>query len=549
MVLLRPLVVLLSLSLSLVCAADPASNYAGSTVAASYPPAGVTNTAINAYFPGASQVGYPGPTPTGAEPDAIETAPTYPKVTNAYPLSRPNTADDVGDHFDVMKNWGNLSPMFSIEDLGVPDASPMIPVGCGLNQVFLLIRHGARYPTSGSGPAQFAAQIHAAATSSGFNVSGPLEFLATWTYKLGAEILTPFGRKALFDSGVAFRMRYGHLLDAFSDLPVWRTTSEDRMVDSALNFAAGFFDVRTYESDYHQEIIIEASGFNNTLAPYETCNNANTDSIGYYGSTQANKWSQIYLQSALSRLQPMITGYNLTIDDLSNMQMMCAYEVVALGFSEFCALFTAEEWEGFEYAIDLEFWYNDGPGNPTAAAQGLGYVQELVSRLTQTRITTWNSTTNSTLDSNDITFPLDQPIFVDATHDVVISNILTALNFTSLAATGPLPVDYIPPERSYVASKIAPFASNLVAQVLSCPASGESTHIRFILNDAVLPMTGINGCEDDSNGLCSLPSFVSAMHRRIAEIDFAFDCFANYTMPDPDHITDGRYPDWLKNAA
>jgi hypothetical protein len=133
-----------------------------------------------------------------------------------------------------------------------------------------------------------------------------------------------------------------------------------------LNFAAGFFDIRSYQTDYHQEIIVEANGFNNTLAPYETCSNANTDAIGNYGSTQAAKWAEVYLQSALSRLQSMITGYNLTTTDLINMQSTCAYEVyssrdpyhchdlnfhqvVALGSSKFCDLFTSAEWEGFEY--------------------------------------------------------------------------------------------------------------------------------------------------------------------------------------------------------
>ncbi|KIK96012.1 hypothetical protein PAXRUDRAFT_139439 [Paxillus rubicundulus Ve08.2h10] len=527
--------------------AEPVSAYAGSTLAASYPPPGATNPAINSYFPDPSQVGYSGPTPTGAEPDAIETASSYPKVTAAYPLSQPNAADNIGS-FNVMKHWGNLSPMFSVESFGLPKASPLIPEECGINQVFFLTRHGARYPTSGSGPTDFAARIHAAASQSDFTVSGPLEFLATWTYNLGAEILTPFGRQQLFNSGVAFRNRYGRLLNAFTDLPVWRTTSEDRMVDSALNFAAGFFDIRSYQASYHQEIIVEANGFNNTLAPYETCTNANLDAIGNYGSAQAAKWAEVYLQSALSRLQPLITGYNLTITDLINMQSTCAYEVVALGSSKFCDLFTSAEWEGFEYhSGQYRFWYSDGPGNPTAAAQGLGYVQELIARLTQTPITVWNSTTNSTLDSSNITFPLYQPIFVDATHDVVIANILTALNFTSLAANGPLPTDHIPPNRSYIVSQIAPFAANLIAQVISCPAGKDPTHIRFILNDGILPMTGIKGCTEDPNGLCSLSSFISGMQERIGQIDFDFDCFANYTMPNPDNITDGRYPAWLRN--
>lgn len=71
---------------------------------------------------------------------------------------------------------------------------------------------------------------------------------------------------------------------------------------------------------------------------------------------------------------------------------------------------------------DLDFWYGVGPGNPTSAAQGAGYVQELVARLTKTPITEFNTTTNSTITNSNVTFPLDQPIFVDATHDVIISN-------------------------------------------------------------------------------------------------------------------------------
>ncbi|KAJ8591500.1 phosphoglycerate mutase-like protein [Rhizopogon salebrosus TDB-379] len=524
------------------CSAETASSYAGSTVVASYPPAGASNTAIDSYFPDASQVGYPGPTPTGAEPEAIVTAIPFSKVENAYPLSRPNSADGPDGDFNVMRYWGNLSPMYSVESFGLPDASPVIPEGCGLNAVHLLMRHGARYPTSDSGPSQFAAEIHSAASKEGFSVTGDLEFLATWTYKLGAEILTPFGREALFSNGVAFRYRYGELLNAFTDLPVFRTTSEDRMVDSALNFAAGFFDVRTFPTDYHQEITIEADNVNNTLAPYYVCPNSNTEDIGYFGDTQASKWANVYLQTAQKRLQAMIQGFNLTISDLINMQEMCAYETVALGFSKFCDLFTEEEWEGYEYFVDLGFWYSDGPGNPTAAAQGLGYVQELVARLTQTPITVWNSSTNSTLDSNNITFPLNQPIYVDASHDTVISSIVTALNFTSLAANGPLPTDHIPPNRSYIASQIAPFASQLIAQVLSCPASEKPTHIRFILNDGVMPLQGLHGCMEDQNGLCELPSFISGIHERIGQIDFAHDCFANYTMPSPDNIIDGRYP-------
>nr|ADW23572.1 acid phosphatase [uncultured organism] len=533
---------------SLAVAAEKASSFAGSTTSFVFPPNG---TAVpTTYFPDATQVGNGGPTPTGDEAAAIETAPALAKVDTIYPLVSPVAAGEKSaSTFDVAKYWGNLSPMYSVDSV-LGDTSPLIPEGCSLNQVHLLHRHGARYPTTGGGPAPFAALLHNTTLAGGVSASGALEFLNTWTYKLGAEILTPFGREQLFNLGVGFRVQYGDLLKGFTELPVWRTTSEDRMVDSALHFAAGFFGVRTYQSDYNQVIIIEASGFNNTLAPYESasCPNAN-NAVSAIGSTAAANWSAIYLKDAVKRLQPSIKGLNLTTDILYQMQLMCPYETVALGYSKFCGLFTEEEWKGFEYSIDLEFWYGSGPGQPTASAQGIGYVQELVARLTKTPLSTFDNTVNSTLDGNNITFPVDQPIYVDATHDTVISTIVVAMNLTSMASEGPLPLDKIPEKQSYIVSQISPFGSRLVGQVLSCPTSDVSTHIRWVLNDAVLPLTGIEGCKENKDGLCELDVFIKGLQKRIEEVDFVHDCTANYTVPVPDNIVDGQYPTSLRNKT
>lgn len=116
------------------------------------------------------------------------------------------------------------------------------------------------------------------------NRTKDLAFLNNWKYKLGAEILTPFGREQLFALGVSFRTKYGHLLQApsfpadvnvegkkedrklvfrtetqgeslakvtlasersagsLNGYPGARLTS-DRMLKSALNFAAGFFGI------------------------------------------------------------------------------------------------------------------------------------------------------------------------------------------------------------------------------------------------------------------------------------------------------------------
>ncbi|KAI0266664.1 phosphoglycerate mutase-like protein [Gloeopeniophorella convolvens] len=528
-----------------------ASTFAGATTAFAFPPPGVTATVPDPNFPDASVVGFPGATPTGDEAFAIETAPVIPAIENESPVIRPDTFDHKGSNFDVVRSWGNLSPMFSLDagTFGLPESSPIVPEGCSINAVNILHRHGARYPTAGSAPSAFAAKIHnASTTGNGFSASGPLKFLDTWTFKLGAEILTPLGRQQLYELGVTSRIRYGNLLKGFTDLPVWRTTSEDRMVDSALQFAAGFWGVRDAPTSYHQLIEIEADGFNSTLAPYDNCNNSN-NAIADLGPQMANKWAAIYTAPTVKRLQSFIKGVTLTPTDIVGMQQTCAYESVALGFSQFCGLFTQSEWESYEYFNDLSFWYANGPGNAAVAAQGIGYVSEFISRLTKTRITNFDTSVNATIVSSNITFPLDQPIFVDASHDTIISAIAVALNLTSLAASGPLPTTHIQKNRQWIVSHIAPFATTLVAQILSCPASSEPTHVRWILNDAVVPLTGVRGCKADKNGLCEIGAYINGTQARIAEVDYQFDCFANYTVPVPDTIIDGRFPPALRNKT
>ena len=73
-------------------------------------------------------------------------------------------------------------------------------------------------------------------------------------------------------------------------------------------------------------------------------------------------------------------------------------------------------------SLDLFFWYDSAFGSPVARVQGIGYVQEMIARLTHTPISVHNSSTNATLDDSSATFPLGQSLYVDATHEVVVLN-------------------------------------------------------------------------------------------------------------------------------
>ncbi|KAH8925864.1 putative acid phosphatase [Atractiella rhizophila] len=503
-------------------------------------------------FPDESQVGYPGPTATGAEPLAIATAPAYAgngaqffplvaagKGGNATASGNPATTNT----WNIFKKWGNLSPWYTVPSAfyGLDDTSPIIPKGCEIQQVHILYRHGARYPTSGSLPSSFASKV----ANTSFTATGGLSFLNNWTYALGAELLTPFGRLQNFELGVGFRQMYGGLLDKFVEqgtIPVFRTESQDRMVKTAQNFAAGFFGVPEFLEQVNIEIVVETPGLNNTGAPYETCTNSNVASRGSIGSSIAANYSKIAFASTVERLQAQVHGLNLTATDVVSMLQLCSYETDALGYSPFCGLFDEDEFEKYEYYYDLSFYYNNGFGSPVAAAQGKGYLEEFVARFQMHKLDAYNSTTNQTFDDNPVYFPLNQSIYADATHEVVVLDTLTALNLTALGASGPLPTTQRPSHQSFVASQTVPFATHLVIQVLNCPARETPKQIRFILNDAVLPIDkSYPGCQSDKDGLCAFDTVLHALEQRVQEIDFDYDCFANYTAtPGVDY--NGRAP-------
>ena len=162
------------------CYVDPsAAGRPGSTEIHNYPPPSPTN-AFPSLFP--SDVGYAGPTPTGAEPALVATAPSYPIHTGAPHLLSPETLKNVTKRkFDIFRHWGNLSPWFTV-DRGVfgVDAGPEPPAGCRVTGLHLLHRHGARYPTGSASygaPATLAAWLNGAEK---WHATGQLKFLNDW---------------------------------------------------------------------------------------------------------------------------------------------------------------------------------------------------------------------------------------------------------------------------------------------------------------------------------------------------------------------------------
>ncbi|PQE03433.1 histidine acid phosphatase protein [Rutstroemia sp. NJR-2017a BBW] len=446
-----------------------------------------------------------GPTATGKAPFLAQTnpvsfAPTVTYVPNT-PLETGEPIVGQGQNGSIFHLMAQLSPYF-------PN-----PSGFGV----------AEYPLP---PGAKIAQLQKVANNTGkFNATGALSFLNDWKYQLGYEILVPRGRQELFESGILHYYQYAQLYNPYSKI-IARTTTQDRMLKSAEYFMAGFFGLE-WTNNVTIEVIIEQNGYNNSLAGYDNCPNSNNyRSAG--GNNASLEWVSIYLQDATERFQALISPeFNWTVTDTYAAQTMCPYETVAYGYSVFCDLFTYSEWEGFEYALDLYFAGGSSFASPTGRAVGIGYQQEMIARLQNHTLGYSGSQINTTLDNNTVTFPLNQSIYFDFSHDTNIMSILTAFGFTQFAE--PLPATRYPGAHNLTVSHLEPFAARLDVEVIKTPkplnadrtygSGGETTYIHFILNQRTLPL-GFSFPEcgaDRLDGWCELETFLKVQSTKTEE--------------------------------
>ncbi|KAL5364971.1 histidine phosphatase superfamily [Aspergillus floccosus] len=497
-----------------------------------------------------------GPTEAGTPPFLAENNP----APFGNPTYIPNTpvVTDVpitghSDGAEIFKHMGNLSPyMPNPSGFGVNEYP--LPAGANITQMHMIHRHGSRYPTSGNAVATLKDRV-SELLEGGTKFKGDLEFLNSWTYELGKEELTALGRQQLFDSGVLNWFNYGRLYDPSKPL-IARTTSQVRMLQSAENWLNGFFGP-DWTKNVTLEVLIEATGFNNSLAGDKQCTNSKNDRSSA-GDTASSEWQKIYLKNATERFRRSMTGHaNWTVDDTYNAQTMCPYETVGLGYSPFCSLFTYEEWLGFEYSLDLSYYGGNSFGSPTGRAVGVGYVEELVSRLQRhfPQPDEGSVAINETLDDNASTFPLDQSLYLDFSHDTDIMSMLTAMGLTQFAQF--LPVSGPPADQQLIVSHIVPFAGRFNIEVIKAPqpvlakrpkethasvyeSGHDTTYIHMLMNQRTIPLgRSLKECGDRDDGWCELQTFVNALKENIPKAKFDESCYGNYSIPAYGDITDG----------
>ncbi|KAH8602612.1 histidine phosphatase superfamily [Bisporella sp. PMI_857] len=488
-----------------------------------------------------------GPTATGRAPFLAQTNPVSFEPTATFVPNNPlETAIPIigqSQNQSIFHLMGHLSPYFSNPD-GFGVAEYPLPPGANISQVQMLSRHGSRYPTTNSNVQFLGDKL--AKNAGKFKATGVLSFLNEWKYELGAEILVPRGRQELFESGVLHYYQYAQLYNPNSKIIV-RTTTQDRMLKSSEYFMAGFFGLE-WTNNATIEVIIEGEGFNNSLAGYDNCKNANNfRNLG--GRNATDEWVSIYLKNATERLKPLIEGLDWTIEDTYAAQTMCPYETVAYGYSAFCNLFTYDEFVGFEYAQDLSFAGGFAFQSPTGRSVGIGYVQEIVARLENHTLGYSGSQINTTLDNNTVTFPLNQSLYFDFSHDTNIMSILTAFGFKQFNEF--LPSTRHPGAHNLTVSHLEPFGCRLDIEIIKTPKPllpnrtyGEgniTTYVHFILNQRTLPLGfSFRECGADRlDGWCELDKFLEVQKKSTALANYDYSCNGDYEVAPYGEIIDG----------
>lgn len=418
---------------------------------------------------------------------------------------------------EISHYWGQYSPYFSVpqDDDAIHNIDNAVPQGCTLTFVQILSRHGARDPTA-SKTAVYAAlvdKIHANATSYGKG----FEFIESYEYTLGADQLTVFGQQELINSGAKFFERYESLTT--TSTPFVRSSGQDRVVESAMNWTQGFHAAKLEASvkddvyPYDIVLISEDTGSNNTL-DHGLCTAFEDGVDSEIGDDAQAVWQALFAPSITARLNANLPGANLSDADTISLMDLCPYNTVADPkgvLSEWCGLFTTDEWKSYDYYQTLGKYYGHGAGNPLGPTQGVGFTNELIARLTGTAVVDHTST-NHTLDDNPATFPLNRTLYADFSHDNDMTGIFFAMGlFNNTPALSNSSVQAAEELDGYTSSWTVPFAARLYVEKMVCEnqdsGSGEEL-VRVLVNDKVRPLVN---CDADDLGRCTVNKFVDSL--------------------------------------
>ncbi|KAH3688891.1 hypothetical protein WICPIJ_000136 [Wickerhamomyces pijperi] len=427
-------------------------------------------------------------------------------ASNKYPASKPYSQDSV-DIYSLLRYTGTTGPYVQHLGYGI---DPEVPFGCEVSQVHAFTRHFERYATTGTGKSNKAiiAKLKAKNVT---EYVGPLAFLKDYEYYVTDNSRLESESNAGYYSGLGdgynygsnFRMKYDHLYDGNSTLPIF-TAGQERCVASARAFGQGFFGVNYTDLCSIQVLPEKATQGANTLTASNACAKYNSSTYDYI----VNEFDDSYLTNAAVRLNIQSPGFNISASDVNDLLSYCGFELNVRGFSPVCEIFTKEDLINFSYQKSLNYYYENGPGYEEVTG-AIGYVYA-----NNTYTLMEKNTTNMTLSFS---------------HDGDIFFFTTALGlFDSEYDLTPKYVDF---QHPYRVSDMVPMGARLVHEKLECTnyaTNATESFVRVLLNDAVIP---VPGCQDGPGFSCPLDGYKNVIDERIGNSSYIEACGVNSTYP------------------
>lgn len=177
----------------------------------------------------------------------------------------------------------------------------------------------------------------------------------------------------------------------------------------------------------------------------------------------------------------------------------------------------------------------------TQRAVGIGYQQEVIARLKNHTLGYSGSQINTTLDSSTDTFPLNQSLYLDFSHDTNIVSVLAAMGLTQFRDDPPLSPESYPGPHAFTVSHITPFGARLDMEVIRAPrpvladrsgyddteGAGETKYIHFVMNQRTIPLgRSFPECGADRvDGWCELDTFLRVQEEMPGLANFEETCY------------------------
>ncbi|EMG48373.1 Acid phosphatase, putative [Candida maltosa Xu316] len=400
------------------------------------------------------------------------------------------------EQYNIIKYLGGSGPYIQNSGWGI---STDVPNQCFVEQIQMISRHGERYPSKGDG--KFFDTVMQVFKSYGKEFKGDLAFLNNYEYFVTdndyyEKETSPKNSKGpyagttnMLRHGAYFRNRYGHLFNQNEKLVVFSSNS-GRCFQSGEYFARGFLG-DDYSDDSVQYVVVDEDPKmgGNSLTPRYACKTLNES----LHDDLVNQYNKTYLQYILNRWQADNPGLELTTSHVQGLFLWTAFEINVKGSSPFANLFTNDEYIRNGYRNDVVNYYGTGPGNNVTKIAGSPMVEAFLKILQD-----------------------ETKIWLSFTHDTDIEMYLTSMGL--IVPSEDLPVDRIPFPNPYNSAELFPQGARIYTEKLSC---GDSSYVRFIVNDSVYPFPG---CSSGPGFSCELTEFIQLVRSKLDGVDFKQQC-------------------------